>query len=281
MKNIKLSKNIFYVLLALLIVPEIGYPQDAQPVQDKKPVKDCYESREGYGYIERRDIEPALPNVICSQTTSRVLWWGDPYDGTIPMGDMPIEADYSYEEAVVRPREKQLKILMPCTTCHNGKTVPVPKNKKPRPIQFHQNIVPDSLQLMHGRGSIWCLDCHSTTNRDKLISHRDEEISFNQPQKLCGKCHGEVYRDWRDGIHGKRIGSWMKGGKKRWWVCTECHDPHTVQVYIYQPIKPEPAPALPRRVKSTAHETSQRHDVYKEASLPETLLNQQATELRK
>ena len=132
MRNIKLSKNIFYVLLVLLIVPEIGYPQDAQPAQDKKPVKDCYESREDYGYIERRDIEPALPNVICSQTTSRVLWWGDPYDGAIPMGDMSIEADYSHEEAVVRPREKQLKILMPCTTCHNGKTVPVPKNKKPR-----------------------------------------------------------------------------------------------------------------------------------------------------
>src|SRR3972149_5185823 len=195
MKNIKLSKNIFYVLLALLIIPEIGYPQDVQPAQAKEPVKECYDSREDYGYVERRDIEPA----------------------------------YSHEEAVVRPREKQLKIFMPCTACHNGKTVPVPKNKKPRLIQFHQDIVPDSLQLMHGQGAIWCLDCHSTTNRDKLISHRDEEISFNQPQKLCGKCHGEVYHDWRDGIHGKRIGSWVKGGKKRWLVCTECHNPTTVQ----------------------------------------------------
>jgi len=136
MRNIKLSKNIFYVVLALLIIPEIGYPQDAQPAQGKELVKECYDSREDYGYVERRDIEPALPNVICSQTTSRVLWWGDPYDGTIPMGDMPIEADYSHEEAVVRPREKQLKIFMPCTACHNGKTVPVPKNKKPRLIQF-------------------------------------------------------------------------------------------------------------------------------------------------
>lgn len=255
MRNIKLSKNIFYALLALLIIPEIGYPQDVQPAQAKEPVKECYDSREDYGYVERRDIEPALPNVICSQTTSRVLWWGDPYDGTIPMGDMPIEADYSHEEAVVRPREKQLKVFMPCTVCHNGKTVPVPNNKKPRLIQFHQDIVPNSLQLMHGQGAIWCLDCHSTTNRDKLISHRDEEISFNQPQKLCGKCHGEVYRDWRDGIHGKRIGSWVKGGKKRWWVCTECHNPHTVQANRYNPIKPEPAPVLPKGMKNAAHET--------------------------
>ncbi|HAG51418.1 MAG: hypothetical protein A2X87_03540 [Deltaproteobacteria bacterium GWC2_42_51] len=254
MRNIKLSRNIFYALLALLMITEIGYSQDAQPAQDEELVKDCYESREDYGYVERRDIEPALPNVICSQTTSRVLWWGDPYDGTIPLGDMPLEADYSHEEAVVTPREKQLKIFMPCTTCHNGKTVPVPKNKEPRLIQFHQDIVPNALQLMHGKGSIWCLDCHSMTNRDKLISFRAEEISLNQPQKLCGKCHGEVYRDWRDGIHGKRIGSWTKGGKKRWWVCTECHNPHTVDANIFLPIKPEPAPALPKGMKSADHE---------------------------
>lgn len=257
MRTVQVSKCILSVVLMLLMIFKIGYSQDVQPEQGgQQTITSCYESTETYGSIERKEVKPDLPNVICSQTTGRVLWWGDPYDDTISLGDMPIEADYSHEEAVVRPREKQLKVFMPCTICHNGKTVPVPKNKNPRLIQFHQDIVPDSLQLMHGKGAIWCLDCHSMTNRDKLISHRDEEISFNQPQKLCGKCHGEAYRDWRDGIHGKRIGSWMKGGKKRWWVCTECHNPHTVQAYIFQPIKPEPAPVLPRGVKSTAHETT-------------------------
>ncbi|MBI5755284.1 MAG: hypothetical protein HZA12_00005, partial [Nitrospirae bacterium] len=92
------------------------------------------------------------------------------------------------------------------------------------------------------------------TNHNTHIDQWGNEISFNQPQKLCGKCHGEVYIDWRLGIHGKRIGSWAKGGKKRWWVCTECHNPHLVQVNRFQPIKPEPPPVLPKGLKSAAHE---------------------------
>ncbi len=91
-----------------------------------------------------------------------------------------------------------------------------------------------------------------------LIDHRGNPISFNQPQKLCGKCHGQIYRDWRDGIHGKRIGSWRDGGKKRWWVCTECHNPHDVQPGFKQ-LAPEPAPALPKGMESAEHEHAEGH----------------------
>jgi uncharacterized CHY-type Zn-finger protein len=175
-----------------------------------------------------------------------VLWFGDPFDGTVPMGDMPIEGAYSHEEAVVKPRTKQLKWFMPCTNCHNGEMVPYPKNKKPRLITMHTDIVENSMSLQHGRGAIWCLDCHNARNRDTLIDHKGEEISFNQPQRLCGKCHGQIYGDWRLGIHGKRIGMWTKGSKKRWWVCTECHNPHMVQVKRFEPVKPEPKPHYPR-----------------------------------
>ncbi|HEY4706848.1 MAG TPA: hypothetical protein VII64_05250, partial [Thermodesulfobacteriota bacterium] len=109
-------------------------------------------------------------------------------------------------------------------------------------------------------------DCHNPRNRDTLIDHRGGEISFNQPQKLCGKCHGEVYSDWRDGIHGKRIGSWAKGGKKRWWVCTECHNPHTVQEKRFQPMAPEPRPQYPRTRANADHEKHGGHgDEHSEA----------------
>ena len=74
-------------------------------------------------------------------------------------------------------------------------------------------------------------------------------------EKYCVKCHGVEYRHWRMGIHGKRIGSWIAGGKKRWWVCTECHNPHTVQINRFRPLKPEPAPALPKGMKNAAHES--------------------------
>lgn len=286
MKKVRLAKISIGVVGCLLFVGlisyKIGYSQNTgQPKaqQNEQPVTDCFESREGYTSVTRiENVVPeyGYPNIKCSQMTGGVLWWGDPFDGAMPMGDMPAindatRGDYATEEAVVKPREPQLKYfnLNPeqhCAFCHNGKMVSFPKDKRPRLLAAHQDIVENSLQLMHGRAAFWCLDCHSATNRNKLIDHRGNEISFNQPQKLCGKCHGEVYIDWRMGIHGKRIGMWTTGGKKRWWVCTECHNPHTVQINRYNPIKPEPAPALPKGMKNADHEAVHGHSSHKEPS---------------
>ena len=233
-------------------------------IQGVQPVTDCYESRAIYTAITRTENavpKYGYPNVKCSKTTGAVLWYGDPFAGTIPMGDMPEINDGTrgdFANAVVRPREPHLVYFNMgpngCETCHDGKKVPFPKDNKPRLITMHQDIVKNSLQLKHGRGAIWCFDCHSARNRNKLVDRHGNEISFNQPQKLCGSCHGEVYIDWRKGIHGKRIGSWITGGKKRWWVCTECHNPHTVQTNRFDPIKPEPPPPPPRGMKNADYE---------------------------
>ncbi len=223
---------------------------------------ECFESRDGRSQVVQKEIEPGTLNVRCSPTTGAVLWWGDPFYGTIPMGDMPIDADYSHEEAVVKPREPQIdknKLLTICSmACHNGQYVPVPENKLARPLTMHKDIVPDSMALKHGKGAIWCLDCHDKDNRTKLTDHFGNEISFNQPQKLCGKCHGQILRRWRDGIHGKRIGMWNKGGKKRWWTCPECHNPHDVEQggrkSGFAQLHPEPAPNLPKGMANADHE---------------------------
>ncbi|WP_407898710.1 hypothetical protein [Ferrigenium sp. UT5] len=234
------------------------------------PVTECFESREGYTTVTR--VENAVPqygypNVKCSNRTSKVWWYGDPYDGTIPMGDMPVLAADDptrgdFANAVVKPREPHLMYFnmdpeKHCAACHDGQTVPFPKSNKPRELGMHQDIVEDSLQLQHGRGAIWCLDCHNATDRNSLKDRQGAKVSFNQPQKLCGSCHGQVYANWRMGIHGKRIGSWKTGGKKRWWVCTECHNPHTVQKARFDPIKPEAAPELPRGMKNADHERTE------------------------
>jgi hypothetical protein len=232
--------------------------------QSAQPVTECFESRAGFSSVtrvENADPKYGYPNVKCSQTTTAVLWYGDPFDGTVPMGEMPNINDKTrgdFANAVVKPREPQLMYFNMgpngCQTCHDGKTVPYPKNKKPRLISMHQDIVNNSLELMHGRGAIWCLDCHSAKHRNKLVDREGNEFSFNQPQKLCGSCHGENYIDWRAGIHGKRIGSWKTGGKKRWWVCTECHNPHTVQIERFNPLQPETPPPLPRGMKNADYE---------------------------
>lgn len=83
--------------------------------------KVCFESREGASKVTQKDIAEELKNVKCSDKTGAVLWWGDPFAGTQPMGEMPIEADYSHAEAVVKPRTGQLNLYPICgIACHNG-----------------------------------------------------------------------------------------------------------------------------------------------------------------
>lgn len=224
----------------------------------------CFESRKDASEVAPHEMQDGVPSVKCSPTTGAVLWWGDPYDGTVAMGEMSTPGDYSKGQAVVKPRENKLSLLPVCgVACHNGSFPPPPKDKYPRPLAMHQDIVPDALNLQHGRGAIWCLDCHHATQRNRLIDNFGNPISFNEPQKLCGKCHGSMLRDWRDGIHGKRIGEWMSNGKKRWFVCTECHNPHDVQQGArnsgFAQLEPEPAPLLPKGLKNADHERRDGH----------------------
>lgn len=262
----KVSKTAAFILSSFLLFGVGAYQRvNAADESAGKPVTECYESRVDYTTVTRTENAVPkynYPSVKCSKTTGAVLWYGDPMEGTIPMGEMPEikdETHGNFGNAFVKPREPHLTYFNMgpdgCKSCHDGKTVPYPKDKKPRELAMHQDIVENSLELQHGRGAVWCLDCHSPTNRNKLMNRRGEEISFNQPQRMCGDCHGEKYIDWRAGVHGKRSGAWASHeGKKRWWVCTECHNPHTVQKNRFNPIKPEPAPPLPRGMKNANHE---------------------------
>jgi len=226
--------------------------------------KTCFENRKGASELTPHKLQNGLPSVKCSPKTGAVLWWGDPFDDTVGIGETPTSGDHPGGIAVVKPREDKLDLMPLCgVACHNGTTPPPPKDKNPRALTMHDDVVPDALKLQHGRGAIWCLDCHHPTTRNKLIDNFGNPISFNEPQKLCGKCHGDIYRDWRDGIHGKRIGEWASNGKKRWFVCTECHNPHDVQQGArnrgFAQLEPERAPELPKGLKSADHERHDKH----------------------
>jgi hypothetical protein len=127
------------------------------------------------------------------------------------MGKMPQMDNVPEGKAVVKPRSAKLNLLAQCgTACHNGVSPKgFPKDNRPVPIPTMESMFPDAKNLQHGRGRIWCLDCHHTTKRNMLVDHFGEPISIDQPQLLCGKCHGDKLRDWRDGIHGKRIGEFV------------------------------------------------------------------------
>ena len=104
----------------------------------------------------------------------------------------------------------------------------------------HRNI-----QVNHGGVRVWCLDCHHPDRRNYLLPLSDGKlIKFEHSYLLCGKCHGTIFRDWRNGIHGKRTGYW--NGKKEYLLCVNCHNPHDPK---FKPIHPMPPPKRPRTPK--------------------------------
>ena len=125
--------------------------------------------------------------------------------------------------------------IYPCSDCHSEMT-PNPKRRKLE--EEHTNIV-----LNHGQGR-WCLDCHDLNNRDKLHLISGEKVGFDESYRLCGQCHGDKYRDWKVGVHGKRTGYW--NGKKEYLLCPHCHNPHNPR---FKPLAPKPPPVRPEDIR--------------------------------
>lgn len=125
--------------------------------------------------------------------------------------------------------------IFPCSECHAEMEV----NTTPRELEFHEEI-----KLKHAEWRRWCLDCHNPDDRDKLKLADGRLISFEKSYYLCGQCHGIIFRGWRAGIHGKRTGMW--NGKKEYYVCVHCHNPHQPR---FKPLKPLPPPISPEDIK--------------------------------
>lgn len=124
--------------------------------------------------------------------------------------------------------------IYPCSSCHASMEL----NPKKRVLKDeHTNI-----KLHHAETLRWCLDCHYSRNRDKLRLYSGELIDFGRSYLLCGECHGNVFRDWKVGIHGKRQG-YFAGGKRTYLLCVHCHNAHSPKP---RPIKPEPPPFAPK-----------------------------------
>ena len=139
----------------------------------------------------------------------------------------------SKQEDFPVPRPPFSEGIFPCSNCHSG----METNAKRRVLKDeHTNI-----QLKHAAEQRWCLDCHDAQNRDKLRLANGDHIDFEHSYELCGQCHGNLYRDWKAGIHGKRTG-YFEGGQRMYMLCVNCHNPHDP---AFKPLKPEPAPLKP------------------------------------
>jgi hypothetical protein len=144
--------------------------------------------------------------------------------------------------------------IYPCSDCHATQ-----KDRARRELEFHdeQQSVFD-----HDAEHRWCLDCHDYDDRDVLRLASGDTVPFTESYRLCGQCHGDKYRDWRAGVHGKRVGRW--DGAKTYFLCVNCHNPHSpgfkgVQEIAVdgratvaptlERIRPEPRPRRPEEIR--------------------------------
>jgi len=129
----------------------------------------------------------------------------------------------------VRVVEKESELC--CNECHRT---------HPATRAFGADFTKHSeIRLAHGINTR-CLNCHHPVNRETFVDDFGEEIPWNQPQRLCSKCHGPVYRDWQHGSHGRSNGHWDTAqGQLVRLKCIECHDPHHPP---FQSLASAPAP---------------------------------------
>lgn len=132
-----------------------------------------------------------------------------------------------------------------CSDCHD--LFPSPPQTV-RTLTQHRDIA-----LKHGINTR-CFNCHHPTDRNAFVDDWGRPIPYDQPQLMCAKCHGPVYRDWRNGAHGRTNGYWdTSRGPQQRRKCIECHDPH-------QPPFPPMAPAPPpRTLRMGPHNTRATH----------------------
>lgn len=128
--------------------------------------------------------------------------------------------------------------MWPCTQCHDNKDLV--SNPKRREL----TMAHDEIALRHDEKHRWCLDCHDDQNRDVLRLASGVQVPFERSYELCGQCHGDKYRDWRAGVHGRRTGSW--NGKKQYLLCVNCHYSHEPH---FKPLAPKPPPVSPGSIR--------------------------------
>ena len=140
--------------------------------------------------------------------------------------------------ALKKPRPVPLMNL--CVACHTERKV------ASECATYHTDTKGPAhdIELDHAEEQRGCLDCHNPDDRDTVRLADGTALPFEQSYLLCGQCHGTKLRDWRRGLHGKRMGLW--DGQKRYLICAECHWPHKPR---YPVMAPEPRPARPEEVE--------------------------------
>lgn len=196
--------------LALLVSGLAVYAQRAEDVQELAPTPD-------WRQIERVGEESAWVEIVEEG--------GD----WVMVGDRAIGVrvhDAPPYQVPVRKWEDIPKF--PCSDCHKDMEIDYTRRVL---VEDHED-----LEMDHANQRLWCTDCHDGKGLDLLESRNGMLIDMDLGYLQCAECHFGEFRDWEFGAHGKRIGLW--NGVRVLRTCTECHDAHTPQIPLEEPVGP-------------------------------------------
>ena len=135
-----------------------------------------------------------------------------------------------------------------CTECHVKDLTSEPK-KSHLPFGAHKDMF-----FTHGL-NLGCLNCHHRNYPDAYIDNDGSVIPNDQPTRLCRKCHGVTYRDWKASVHGRNNGYWSEDyGPIKKVACNQCHNPHNPK---FPALKPMPPPVSP---EASHHKGGNHHE---------------------
>lgn len=131
------------------------------------------------------------------------------------------------------PAHRDALTFYPCSQCHDHWQT----DKTPRLLAPVHDV-----GLDHGKGRLWCFECHSADDRNALQTLRGSKVDIDETWKICGQCHANRQQDWYFGAHGKRADGTWQGDRER-YDCTHCHNPHQPPFMQRKPSPPPPVRA--------------------------------------
>lgn len=124
------------------------------------------------------------------------------------------------------PNSKVARTNIPktCGACHGQKFVMASSGMSSAPFTAYQDSVHGKAVAAGSEKAAVCTDCHSQHDIRSATDPKSPINKFNVPQ-TCGKCHGNIERQYVQSVHGEAIarGNWEAP------VCTDCHGIHTIK----------------------------------------------------
>ncbi|MBI4348520.1 MAG: hypothetical protein HY553_16895 [Elusimicrobia bacterium] len=176
----------------------------------------------------------ARPAVVVGLALLAVGLWTGALGGPAEKRDAAPLDPKSYSTDTVRKVRKSMTFDgAPCQSCHEGKEA---LQGDPR----EKGIFHEAIKLQHGRNQ-HCFNCHHRLQPADFSNFDGAPIKLADVQLLCARCHGTTYRDWQQGSHGRRTGSWDSAKASKNTVCIACHEPHWP---VFKPLQAAPPPQV-------------------------------------